>query len=150
MLYLLMDAGPDTYAVATAAVVEVVPYAALKAVPGTLPAIAGILNYHGQPVPVVDGGVLLAGRPCPVRFSTRIILQRMNIGGRERILGLVGENLTRVQAFAESDFVEPGARGADFPCADRVAALGDRWVQRLHLETVLSAEMWATLTEEDA
>lgn len=149
MLYLLMDAGPDTYAVATASVVEVVPYALLKSAPCTLAALVGILNYRGRPVPVVDGGLLLAGCPSPVRFSTRIILQRLKIAGRERLLGLLGENITRVQAFAESDFIEPGARAADFSCAGRIAPLGDRWVQRLHLESVLSEELWAVLTEED-
>ena len=150
MLYLLMDAGQDTYAVATATVVEVVPYAALKAAPSTAAAVVGILNYRGQPVPVVDSGVLLAGRPCPVRYSTRIILQRLQVGGRERILGLVGENITRVQAFADSEFVEPGVRAADFPYAGRVAELDGCWVQRLNLEALLSEELWATLTEEDA
>ena len=150
MLYLLMDVGPDIYAVATAAVVEVVPCAALKSAPCKLAALAGILNYRGQPVPVMDAGVLLADRPCPLRFSTRIIVQRVEIGGRERLLGLVGENITRVRQFAESDFVEPGARAADFPITGRVAVLGDRWVQRLHLESVIPDELWAILTEEGA
>lgn len=149
MLHLLLDAGSDTYALATTAVVEVVPCAALKAAPGAPLAVAGILNFRGQAVPVVDCGVLLAGRPCPLRYSTRIILQRLEIGGRERILGWLGENITRVQAFEESDFVEPGARAGDFPCAGRVAALGDRWIQRLHPESVLTAEVWATLTTEE-
>jgi len=39
-------------------------------------------------------------------------------------------------------------RAADFPHAGRVAALGDRWVQRLHPEAVLTAELWETLTTE--
>jgi len=131
-------------------VVEVVPCAALKSAPGAPQAVAGILNYRGGPVPVVDCGVLLAGNPCPVHFSTRIILQRLAIGGRDRVLGLMGENVTRVQEFEESDFVEPGARAADFPFAGRVAALGDRWVQRLHIESVLTEDVWETLTTEEA
>jgi len=145
MLYLLLDAGPDTYALATASVVEVVPYAALKSAPGTTAAVLGILNFRGQPVPVVDCGILLAGQRCPPRFSTRIILQRVDLGGCERILGLVAENVTRVHAFEESDFVEPGARAADFPHAGRVAAHDGHWVQRLHPESVLTAEVWETL-----
>jgi len=148
MLYLLMDAGTDIYAVASASVVEVVPCAALKSAPGAPPAVVGILNYRGDPVPVVDCGILLAGNASRVCFSTRIILQRLGIGGRERVLGLLGENVTRVQAFEEGDFVEPGAR--DFPFAGRVAALGDRWVQRLHMESVLTEDVWESLTTEEA
>ena len=150
MLYLLLDVGPDTYALATAAVVEVVPYATLKPAPGAPPAVVGILNFRGQAVPVVDCGVLLAGRCSPLRFSTRLILQRLEIAGSERILGLVGENVTRVQTFEDSEFVEPGACAADFPYAGRVVAYEGRWIQRLHLESVLSPEVWATLTTETA
>lgn len=150
MLYLLMDAGSDTYAVASDSVLAVVPCAALKSAPGAPHAVAGILNYRCSPVPVVDCGILLAGQPCPVRFSTRIILLRLAMGGRERILGLMGKNVTRVHAFEESDFVEPGARATDFPFAGRVAALGDRWVQRLHMESVLTEDVWETLTTEEA
>jgi len=149
MLYVLLDAGTDTYAVASATVVEVVPCAALKSAPGAPPSVAGILNYRGGPVPVVDCGFLLAGRQAPVRFSTRIILQRLVIGGRGRVLGLMGENVTRVHSFEESDFVEPGARAADFPFAGRVAALGDRWVQRLHMESVLAEDVWKILLSEE-
>ena len=150
MLYLLINAGADTYAVAAASVVEVVACAALKLVPGGPPAVAGILNYRGCPVPVIDCGILLVGRPCPVLFSTRIILQKLTVAGRERVLGLMGENATRIQAFDESDFVEPGAQAVDFPCAGRVAALGDLWVQRLHPESILTPEVWNTLTAEEA
>lgn len=150
MLYLLMDAGQDTYAVASASVVEVVPCAALKSVPAAPPAIAGILNLRGSPVPVVDCGLLLGGHPCRIRFSTRIILYRIPIGGRDRILGLMAENVTRVQPFGEEDFVEPGARGPGFPTAGRVASLDGRWVQRLHPESILTEELWEALTAEEA
>jgi chemotaxis-related protein WspB len=150
MLYLLMDAGADTYAVASASVVEVVPCASLKAAPGVPPSLVGILNYGGRPVPVVDCGLLLTGHPCPIRFSTRIILQHLEIGERERILGLMGENITRVQAFEENDFVEPGARACAFPFAGRVAALGKRWIQRLHTESIIPADVWESLAAEEA
>ena len=112
--------------------------------------MAGILNYRGRPVPVVDCGILLASRACPIRFSTRIILLNLPLNGRERILGLMGEDVTRVQAFDESDFIEPGARPPGFPSAGRVAALEDRWVQRLHPEAILPPDVWEALTAEDA
>ena len=146
MLYLLLDAGADTYAVATAAVVEVVPYAHLKAAPGAPAAVVGILNFRGQPVPIVDCGILLTGQPCQLRFSTRIILHRLTVGDHHRLLGLVGENVTRTQVFEDHDFIEPGARAGDFPCAGLIAPLGDRLVQRLHPPQILTEEVWQTLT----
>ena len=148
MLHLLLDAGPDTYALATASVVKVVSCALLKSAPAAPPAVAGILNVRGQPVPVLDCGILLAGHPCPLRFSTRIAIHCTTIDGRERLIGLLGENLTRVQNFEEEDFIEPGARAPDFPCAGRIAALGDKWIQRLHPESILTTEVWDSLTTE--
>lgn len=150
MLYLLMDAGPDTYALATASVVKIVPYAALKAAPAAPAAIVGILNFQGQPVPVIDCCLLLTGSPSSLRFSTRIALHLVPIDGNHRILGLLGENLTRVESFEESDFVEPGARASDFPCAGKVAALGSLWIQRLHPESLLTPELWSSLTSQES
>ena len=150
MLYLLLNAGADTYALATTGVVAVVPLTALKAAPGAGAAVLGILNFHGQPVPVVDCGVLLANRPSALQYSTRIILHRVELGGCERLLGLVGEDVTRVKAFADSEFVEPGARAAEFPCVGRVAAYDGRWIQRLHPDSILTAEIWETLITQDA
>jgi chemotaxis signal transduction protein len=96
----------------------------------------------------LDCGVLLNGQPSPLRFSTRIILQRITLGGQERILGLLGGNITRVHTFEESDFIEPGAHAPELPCAGRVAALEDRWIQRLDPASILTAEVWETLTSE--
>jgi chemotaxis-related protein WspB len=150
MLYLLLDAGSDTYAVATASLAGVVPCAALKSAPATPPAVAGILNFHGRPVPVVDCGLLLAGSPSRIRFSTRIILTHIGIGDPRRTLGLMAENVTDVRSFEESDFVEPGARADGFPCAGRVAEFGGRWIQRLHAESILPPEVWASIEARDA
>lgn len=146
MLYLLMDSGSDTYAISTHAVEEVVPYALLKSAPGAPPEIAGILNFRGDPVPVVDAGVLLTGSPCPVRFSTRIVLINMEIADQTRVLGVAGENVTRLHAFRSEDFIEPGVRSGNMPCAGRVAALDDRWVQLLEPEKILTPAVWESLT----
>ncbi len=48
------------YAIATPHVVEVVPLVDLTPVPGTPPAVLGVVNHRGRIVPVVDVGRLLA------------------------------------------------------------------------------------------
>ena len=90
MLYLLMDAGSDTYAVASASVVEVVPCAALKSAPGAPPAVAGILNYRRGPVPVVDCCVLLSGNPCPILFSKKILHRLSSSISKDLVVPFVG------------------------------------------------------------
>src|SRR5205807_5393212 len=54
--------------------IEVVPLVSLKKIPQAPPGVAGIFNYHGQPVPVIDLSELTIGIPAQARVSTRIIL----------------------------------------------------------------------------
>jgi len=149
MLYLLLDAGSDTYALEAARVAEVVPCAALKRAPGTPPSVAGILNYHGTPVPVLDCGELLANLPSPLKFSTRIAICRVDFGGCDRLLGLLAENVTRVQKLSPTDFVGAGAVAASSP-AGKVAADGPRLIQLLEPSAAISPDLMESLTREDA
>ena len=145
MLYLLLEAGSDLYAVATSPVEAVVPCALLKHVPGAPPAVAGILNYHGTQVAVMDCGELLAGKPCVIRCSTRIILYRAEFAGQSRLIGLLAEQVTRMQRFEESDFQPPAARAPDPECAGPVAVLDGLLVQRLCPEKAIRADVLETL-----
>jgi chemotaxis-related protein WspB len=145
MLYLLLEAGSDLYAAETSSVEAVVPCALLKQVPGAPPAVAGILNYRGTQVAVMDCGELLAGKPCAMRCSTRIILYRAEFAGQRRLIGLLAENITRMQRFEESDFKPPAARASEPECAGPVAVLGERLVQRLHPEKAIRADVLETL-----
>jgi chemotaxis-related protein WspB len=149
MRHLLMDAAGDSYAIATDAVVEVVPHALLKVAPGAPAAVAGIMNFRGGPVPVVDVSVLLSGRASESRYSTRIVLVKVRLAGRERLLGVLGENVIRLVRISPEQWIEPGARAAGMRCAGKVAELEGRWVQQLRVEEILSAEVVETLTQED-
>lgn len=145
MLYLLLEAGADLYAVETSRVEAVVPCAALKHVPGAPAAVAGILNYRGAQVAVVDCSVLLANRPSALRYSTRIILYRAELAGQLRLLGLLGENVTRVQRFDDADFASPAARSGNPDCVGPVAVWQGLLVQRLYPESTLRADVLETL-----
>jgi len=145
MLYLLFDAGADTYAVASGAVEGVVPYGLLKQVPGAGPAVAGLLNYHGQPFPILDCGELLAGRPCEPKSGTRIALCRVPLGGTVRLVGLLGENVTRVHSFAESDFQPPSLRAGCPECVGAVTAWNGQLIQRIAPERAIRADVLGAL-----
>jgi chemotaxis-related protein WspB len=74
MLLLTFTVGSDRYAVDVAHVVELVPRVALRSIPHAPAFLAGLLNYRGKVVPVIDLGLLLGTAPCRDRLSTRIIL----------------------------------------------------------------------------
>ena len=84
MLLLTFTAAGESYAVDGSGVVELVPRVGLRAVPHAPAELAGLLEYRGGVVPVIDLGVLLGSSPCADRLSTRIILVKGPPGGQNR------------------------------------------------------------------
>ena len=76
MLFLLFQLGSERYAIEAQSAVEVVPLLALKPIPQSPPGVAGVFNYRGRPVPVIDLCALTLGRPAREQLSTRIIILR--------------------------------------------------------------------------
>ena len=74
MLLLTFRAAENLYAIDVARVVEVVPRINLRQLPHAPGFLAGVFDYRGKVVPVVDLGVLLGSESCRDRLSTRIIL----------------------------------------------------------------------------
>ncbi len=109
MLFLLFQIGRERYALETANILEVVPLLTVKQLPGAPPGVAGIINYRGRPVPVLDLSEVLAGRVAEARFSTRIVMVRMQDEHRgTQCLGLIVENATSVLQQRAESFVNPG------------------------------------------
>ena len=74
MLLLTFRAAENLYAIDVVRVVEVVPRINLRRLPHAPGFLAGLFDYRGTVVPVVDLGVLLGSESCRDRLSTRIIL----------------------------------------------------------------------------
>jgi chemotaxis-related protein WspB len=74
MLLLTFRAAESLYTIDVARVVEVVPRVDLRRLPHAPGFLAGLFDYRGTVVPVVDLGILLGSESCRDRLSTRIIL----------------------------------------------------------------------------
>lgn len=137
MLFLLFQLGPDRYALEARRVVEVVPFAALKSLPQAPAGVAGILNYRGCAVPVVDLSELTLAKRVEERLTTRIIVVRHpDASGRARLLGFLAEHATETLQTDPSRFVEPGVKlgAAPFLGPLLMDANGPiQWVHEQHL-----------------
>jgi len=137
MLFLLFQLGSDWYALDAAQVREVLPLVEIKQVPQAAPGIAGLINYRGQPVPVVDLPAMALGRVAQQRISTRIVIvDYPDAAGRPRALGLVAEKATEALHKSAGDFVASGLRQDGTPwlgpvCSDVRGMI--QWVQAAHL-----------------
>jgi len=144
MLFVLFQLGNDRYALEASQVVEVIPLVALKKLPQSPKGIAGFFVYRGQPVPAVDLGELLLGKPARERLSTRIIvvnnadspreistevspdrgpgqtISRGKPGAASRMvsgrLGLIAERATATMKSETKAFKELGMQLATTPC----------------------------------
>ena len=63
MLFLVFELGKDRYAIEASQVVEVLHQVNFKQIPRAPAGVAGILDYHGAPVPLIDLSELALGRP---------------------------------------------------------------------------------------
>jgi len=122
MLFLLFQLNQDRYVLSIAQVVEVLPLVDLKEIPQSPPGVAGLFNYRGEPVPVVDVCEMLLQRPARRILSTRLVLVRHPDGnGGERLLGLIVEKAIRTLRREPGDFTESGVANDQAPCLGPVA-----------------------------
>src|SRR5688572_5758867 len=92
MLFLVFQLGADRFALDVATVAEVLPLVTIRPMPQAPLGVAGILNYRGAPVPVIDLSQLTMGRPAARRLNTRIVLVHYpDRHGAPRLLGLIAE-----------------------------------------------------------
>jgi chemotaxis-related protein WspB len=105
MLFLLFQLGKDRYALPTREVAEVLPLVALKQIPAAPSWVAGLFNYHGTPVPVIDLNALALGQPAQRRFATRTVLVHYPEPGEgNHLLGLIVEKATETLQCDPADF----------------------------------------------
>jgi chemotaxis-related protein WspB len=151
MLILQFRMGEDTYALDTRQVLRVLPAARLKRLPAAPAGIAGLLNFEGAPVPVVDLSALALGHPAAEHLSTRIILTELpRPAGASRLLGLLAEHATNTLRCESADFVSAGITPPGARYLGPVASIGGTLVQRIEPERLLSAEVYEALAQECA
>ncbi len=156
------EVASERYGIEAVGVVEVVPSVPLRTVPGTVPGVTGLLRFRGGLVPVVDLGILWAGRPSPGRMSSRIVVCELAgaagpagswadavARARPRI-GLLAERVLHVTS-VDPDAAEagegpktPGARGLG-----RLVRDGTALLQLVRVADLVPAEVLATLVREE-
>jgi len=146
MKVLVFHIGAQRYGLPLAAISSVLPAAALTGVPLTPPYVAGLLDLHGTPVPVIDLAQLAAKVPAALRFDTRIVIVNYVVGagdGDVRPLGLLAERVQGIEDVAAAALADNGVRGAPF--LGQVATGTGSMLQLVEVDHLLSAEVRALL-----
>ena len=151
MVYLLFQLGTDRYALEATGIAAVEPLVRLKRIPHCAQGVAGVFNYHGQPVPVVDLSAIALGHPASENLSTRLVLVRYRCpDGQERLLGLLAEKATETARYASEDFQEPGVGAQGAPYLGPLVHDARGIVQRVEIPRLLTPEVRDSLWQQAA
>jgi chemotaxis-related protein WspB len=150
MLLLVFQLGGDRYALDVAAVNEVLPFVAVRPIPLAPEGIAGVFDYRGTPVPVVDLSALTLGRRAERNLSTRIVVVNYPDGaGETRHLGVIAEKATQTIRREAGDFSDAGVRSDGGAYLGPVTRDDAGLVQRVDVTRLLPASVRDALFRRD-
>jgi chemotaxis-related protein WspB len=158
MLLLTFQAAGQLYAVDAARIVEVVPRVNLRRLPHAPAFLAGVFEYRGDVVSVVDLGVLLGADPSPGRLNTRIILvDRAASASREvadegdaeasskprrrSLLGLIAEQVSDLSSVDPEALIASPVQIPRAPYLGRLAETEQGMAQLITVEKVLEESL---------
>lgn len=155
MKLLVFHIGQDRYGLPLRAVQRVLPLMELKRLPQAHHAVAGLMNLHGRPVPVIDLALLAGAVPSADHVDTRIVVVDYVAADGEldgqglpqrHALGLLAERVLGVQEVDEATLADSGVQAAPF----LGAVAGDRAgiVQLVEPARLLPPELRATLFQQ--
>ncbi|NGZ88227.1 chemotaxis protein CheW [Duganella aceris] len=144
MKLLVFHIGADRYGLRLRDVVRVLPLLELKHVPLAPDSVAGLMDFHGQSVPVIDL-CRAAGMPSGEdHFDTRIIVADYHAPeGTDHLLGLRAERVLGVQDVNEAQLSDSGVRAAPF--LGQVASDRQGMLQLVELDQLLPESLRALL-----
>lgn len=145
-LFLLFYIGRDRYALPASDVAVVLPFVQCKQVPGVPPWVAGLFNYAGRHVPVIDICKLAEDRPTPQRMSTRLVLAHYTpVGQPQQLLGLILEKATDTLRCDPAQFFASGLSNEDARYLGPVMRHGNELLQWVTVQDLLDATTQALL-----
>ena len=146
MLYLLFHVKDESYAVDVREVIEIIPQVKLRSIPKAPDYVAGLLNYRGESVPVLDLCMLLHNRKCAAVFGSRIVLVNYpDARGAVRVLGLLAEQVTDTLQCEAGEFRPSTLVHTSAPYLREVTTHRDHLVQRVEVSALLATEVQALL-----
>ena len=140
MLMLLFYIGDDLYALDSSQVVEIIPRVFLRKIHHAPKYVAGLFNYRGAIVPVLDLCHLIQDKPSRSYLSTRIIMVNYLAKDNTRhCFGLMAERVTETLNKSDTELAD-----TDMPLDEAHPYLGKiimdekGMIQRIRLEYLLS------------
>jgi chemotaxis-related protein WspB len=154
MLFVQFALDQARYLLDSSQIERMLPLAPLTIMPGVPAWVAGILEYEGAPVPVIDLAALALGRRSHERLSTRLALvyypHKRGADVALRRLGILLERATRTVSFDASAFSHAGIEAVEARYLGPLARDAEGLVQWVRIEHLLPEHVQAQLFTENA
>lgn len=151
MQILVFQLADTAAALPTAVIRQVLPFLQLSRFPAAPPGVAGLMNLHGEAIPVVDVAAMSGASGARARQDTRILLVDYPLpAGGHRPLGLVVEGVAGVRRISTTPPRPTGIRLPDYPWLGDVLETPEGLWLWLDLDRLLSPALAALLFQEAA
>jgi chemotaxis-related protein WspB len=142
MVALLFEIDGQRYGLDFTQVLKVLPSVRLRRLPRVPEYVAGVFQYRGAMVPVIDLSQLIKGRPSAAFLSTRIVLVRYSgPSGQEQALGLLAERATESVDAGSAELLPSGVAVPEAPYLGGLSASSGGIIQYVKVEQLLSEDL---------
>ena len=139
MLMLIFYIENDCYCCLCDSIIEIIPKVFLKQIHQMPEYLAGILNYGGDSVPVIDLSMIIAKRPSKNKMHTRIILFKSYFEGNPKIIGVIAEKIFETRDINPSLFNEFKLNIKNLHFLSGVCNTESGCIQQINIEQLFSS-----------
>jgi purine-binding chemotaxis protein CheW len=105
-LYLSFRVGEEHYGLPIARVREIIALPPVTRLPRTPAHVRGLVNIRGTVLPLLDLARYFGATPAPATRDTCVVVIESDLGGRERLFGLVADAVREVVELPSGTHVE--------------------------------------------
>lgn len=149
MMLLMFRVDASRYGVDVKAVVEVVPCVPLQRLPNSPASVAGLLNYRGHVVPVMDSARLFGERSVKPCLSSRIIMVRAD-RMKSGCIGLLAEHVTEALKIDAGRFTDTTIGEGGSSLVDKVVLDEAGMIQHVNTELLVPEELRSFMKSEES
>lgn len=145
MLLITFTVAGDSYAIEAKMVEKVLPPVTLRRIPGADDAVAGILDYMGKALPVVDLAALYTGKACLRKLSSRILIVKYRKPAASHLLGLLVAEATDTMNVDSASLQSANVASKPGMGLGSVLVHNGRWVQLVQPENLFPESLDSAL-----
>lgn len=137
MIFLVFEMDGNPFALAADRIHRIIPFVSTRKLPRAPEAVAGLLEYRGASVPVLDLSILMGFGPSPANLSTRTILTHYADPKSSKprgLLGLVAPAAIETITISPSDLTAKGIDVRNAPYLGAIASTKGQFIQTLDVD----------------